>query len=51
MNYVDSTNKLFIFIGWWVNYPPFFKNNREKTLTKTTEVSVENVTFDVLSFI
>ncbi|AES86336.1 hypothetical protein MTR_4g005870 [Medicago truncatula] len=25
MNYLDPTNKLLIFIGWWVNYSPFFK--------------------------
>jgi len=35
MNYLDSTNKLFIFIGWWVNYPPFFKGNLEKFFSKT----------------
>jgi len=35
MNYLDSTNKLFIFIGWWVNYPPFFKGNLEKTFKET----------------
>nr|ABN09079.1 hypothetical protein MtrDRAFT_AC173289g7v1 [Medicago truncatula] len=25
MNYLDPTNKLLIFIDWWVNYPSFFK--------------------------
>jgi len=35
MNYLDPTNKLFIFIGWWVNYPPFVKYNLEKTINKT----------------
>jgi len=33
MKYLDSTNKLLIFIGWWVNYPPLFKGNLEKTLS------------------
>ena len=32
MNYLNPTNKLLIFIGWWVNYPQFFKGNLEKTL-------------------
>jgi len=31
MHYIDPTNKLFIFIGWWASYPPFFKGNLEKT--------------------
>jgi len=35
MHYLDPTNKLFIFIGWWASYPPFFKGNLEKTLYKT----------------
>ena len=30
MYYLDSTNKLLIFIGWWASYPPFFKGNLEK---------------------
>jgi len=34
MNYLNLTYKLLIFIGWWVNYPPFFKGNLEKTLKK-----------------
>jgi len=32
MNYLDPTNKLLIFIGRLVNYPPFFKSNLENTL-------------------
>jgi len=31
MNYLDPINKLLIFIGWWLNYPPFFKGNLEKS--------------------
>jgi len=31
MHYLDPTNKLLIFIGWWASYPPFFKGNLEKT--------------------
>jgi len=34
MNNLDLINKLFIFIGWWINYPPFFKSNLEKTFIK-----------------
>jgi len=30
INYLDPTNKLLIFIGWWVNYLPFFKDNLKK---------------------
>jgi len=37
MNYLDPTNKLFIFIGWWVNYSPFFKDNLEKTFSLMTK--------------
>jgi len=32
MNYLNPTNKLLIFIDWWVNYPPLFKDNLEKTV-------------------
>jgi len=32
MNYLDITNKLLIFIGWWINYPPLFKGNLEKKI-------------------
>jgi len=35
MHYLDPTNKLFIFIGWWASYPPFFKGNLEKTTNFT----------------
>ena len=34
MKYLDPTNKLLIFIGWWVNYPPLLKGNLEKTLVE-----------------
>jgi len=37
MNYLDPTNKLFIFIGWRVNYSPFFKDNLEKTFSLMTK--------------
>jgi len=36
MNYLDPMNKLIILIGWWVNYPTFFKSNLKKNLIRKT---------------
>jgi len=40
MNYLDPINKLLIFIGWWVNYTPFFKGNLEKTNEERRNVKI-----------
>ncbi|RHN71572.1 hypothetical protein MtrunA17_Chr2g0278301 [Medicago truncatula] len=45
MNYLDPTNKLLIFISWWVNYPPFFKGNLKKTKKKKTRDVFLSFTF------